>query len=174
MRVLFPGSFDPPTNGHLNLIHRAARLWKEIDIVIAVTASKCYTFSVRERAQMMSALVKDYKNITVSVWDGLIVDYAQKTNAKIIIRGVRALTDFGYEFELSMTNKGLNPCIETLFMPTDPQYFVLRSSTITEIALYGGDVSSMVPALVAEALKKKRQSLSSRSPDNAPDAPPST
>jgi pantetheine-phosphate adenylyltransferase len=169
MRVLFPGSFDPPTNGHLNLIHRAARLWKEIDIVIAVNALKRYTFSAGERARMMRALVKDYKNIVVSVWDGLIVDYAQKTNAKVIIRGVRALTDFGYEFELSMTNKGLNPKIETVFLPTDPQYFVLRSSTITEIALYGGDVSSMVPALVAKALKKKRENLNLMPSD----APPS-
>jgi pantetheine-phosphate adenylyltransferase len=155
MRVLFPGSFDPPTNGHLNLIHRAARLWSEIDIVVAVNQLKHCTFSADERANMMRDLVKDYKNVKVSVWDGLIVDYAKKTEAKIIIRGVRALADFSYEFELSMTNKGLNPEVETLFMPTDPKYFVLRSSAIKEIALYGGDVSSMVPAAVAEALKKR-------------------
>jgi pantetheine-phosphate adenylyltransferase len=155
MRVLFPGSFDPPTNGHLNLICRVAQLWSEIDIVVAVNQLKQCTFSADERADMMRTLVRDHKNVKVSVWDGLIVDYAKKTGAKIIIRGVRALADFSYEFELSMTNKGLNPEVETLFMPTDPKYFVLRSSAIKEIALYGGDVSSMAPAIVAEALKKK-------------------
>jgi pantetheine-phosphate adenylyltransferase len=158
MRVLIPGSFDPPTNGHLNLIHRAAKLWDEINVVIAVNQTKHCAFSAEERLDMMRALVKNYKNVEVSLWDGLIVDYAEKTNAKIIVRGVRALADFSYEFELSMTNKGLKPGIETLFMPTDPQYFVLRSSAIKEIALYGGDVSAMVPPLVSEALKKKIES----------------
>jgi len=154
-RVICPGSFDPPTNGHMNLIHRAAKLCDEVDVVIAVNSWKQYTFSAEERVHMMSLLTRDYKNVKVSVWDRLIVDYAEKTGAKVIIRGVRALADFSYEFELSMTNKGLKPGIETIFMPTDPQFFVLRSSAIKEIALFGGDVSSMVPPLVAEALKKK-------------------
>jgi pantetheine-phosphate adenylyltransferase len=154
-KVLFPGSFDPPTNGHMNLLHRAVKLWDEIDVVIAVNPLKKFTFSAEERVEMMKTLTKDYKNVTVTVWDRLIVDYAEKTGARVIIRGVRALADFSYEFELSMTNKSLKPDIETIFMPTDPQYFVLRSSGIKEIALFGGDVSAMVPPLVAEALKKK-------------------
>jgi pantetheine-phosphate adenylyltransferase len=154
-RVLFPGSFDPPTNGHLNLLRRAARLWDEIDVVIAVNPLKTYTFSAEERLDMMKALTEEYKNVNVTIWDRLIVDYAEKIGAKVIIRGVRALADFTYEFELSMTNKGLKPGIETIFMTTEPRYFVLRSSAIKEIALFGGDISSMVPPLVAEALKKK-------------------
>ncbi|MDR1931808.1 MAG: pantetheine-phosphate adenylyltransferase [Spirochaetales bacterium] len=154
-RVLFPGSFDPPTNGHMNLLHRAAKLWDEIDVVIAVNQTKTCTFTAEERLEMMKTLVQDYPNIKVSVWDRLIVDYAEQVGAKVIIRGVRAMVDFTYEFELSMTNKGLKPGIETIFMPTDPQYFVLRSSAIKEIALFGGDISSMVPPLVAGALKKK-------------------
>ena len=154
-RVICPGSFDPPTNGHLNLLHRAAKLWDEIDVVIAVNSWKQCTFSAEERVEMLTALTKEYKNIKISVWDRLIVDYAELTGAKIILRGVRALADFSYEFELSMTNKGLKPGIETIFMPTDPQYFVLRSSAIKEIALFGGDISTMVPPLVAEALTKK-------------------
>ena len=155
MRVLFPGSFDPPTNGHMNLLHRAAKLWDEIDVVIAVNPMKQCTFSADERFAMMKELTVVYKNIKVTLWDKLIVDYAEMTGAKVIVRGVRALADFSYEFELSMTNKGLKPGIETIFMPTDPQYFVLRSSAIKEIALFGGDVSAMVPPLVAEALKKR-------------------
>jgi pantetheine-phosphate adenylyltransferase len=154
-RVLFPGSFDPPTNGHMNLLHRAAKLWDEIDVVIAVNQLKSCTFSAEERLEMMRTLVKDYKNVRVSVWDRLIVDYAEQVGAKVIIRGVRAMVDFTYEFELSMTNKGLKPGIETIFMPTDPQYFVLRSSAIKEIALFGGDVSTMVPPIVVQALKEK-------------------
>jgi pantetheine-phosphate adenylyltransferase len=154
-RVLFPGSFDPPTNGHMNLLHRAAKLWDEVEVVIAVNKGKKCTFSAGERLRMMKTLTSDYENVKVTVWDRLIVDYAEKSGARIILRGVRALADFSYEFELSMTNKGLKPNIETIFMPTDPQYFVLRSSGIKEIALFGGDVSAMVPPIVAEALRKK-------------------
>jgi pantetheine-phosphate adenylyltransferase len=154
-RALFPGSFDPPTNGHLNLLHRAAKLWDEIDVVVAMNQLKHYTFTAQERQDMMRTLVEDYKNVKVTLWDGLIVDYAEMTGAKVIIRGVRALADFSYEFELSMTNKGLKPGIETIFMPTDPQYFVLRSSGIKEIAMLGGDISTMVPPLVARALQSK-------------------
>ncbi|MCL1818619.1 MAG: pantetheine-phosphate adenylyltransferase [Spirochaetaceae bacterium] len=155
MRVLFPGSFDPPTNGHMNLLGRASKLWDEIDVVIAVNPLKQCTFSAEERFAMMKELTADYKNVTVTLWDRLIVDYAERTGARVIIRGVRALADFSYEFELSMTNKSLKPGIETIFMPTDPQYFVLRSSAIKEIAFFGGDVSAMVPPLVVEALKKR-------------------
>ena len=158
-RVIFPGSFDPPTNGHMNLLHRAAKLWDEVNVVIAVHPMKHCTFSPDERFAMMEELAANYKNIKVTLWDKLIVDYAEMTGAKVIVRGVRALADFSYEFELSMTNKGLKPGIETIFMPTDPQYFVLRSSAIKEIALFGGDVSAMVPPLVMEALKKKLKGL---------------
>jgi pantetheine-phosphate adenylyltransferase len=157
IRALFPGSFDPPTNGHLNLIQRASEIWDEIDVVIAENTLKKYTFSAAERIEMMKTLVRDYENVHVKVWDKLIVDYAEKVGAKIIIRGVRALADFAYEFELSMVNKGLKPGIETIFIPTDPKYFVLRSSAIKEIALFGGDISSMVPPLVADALRSKLQ-----------------
>ena len=154
-RVIYPGSFDPPTNGHMNILHRAAELWDEIDVVIAANSLKQCTFTAEERLEMLKTLTKDYKNVKISVWDRLIVDYAEKAGAKVIIRGVRPLADFSYEFELAMTNKGLKPGIETIFMPTDPKYIVLRSSAIKEIALFGGDISAMVPPLVMEALKRK-------------------
>ena len=155
LRALLPGSFDPPTNGHLNLLERAARIYDRIFVVIAVNPNKAYTFSADERYEMMRELVSHYDNVEVHLWDKLIVKFAEKVDAPIMIRGVRAIADFGYEFELSMLNKGLNPGIETIFMPTDPQYFVLRSTSIKELARLGGDISSMVPPSVAEALAQR-------------------
>jgi pantetheine-phosphate adenylyltransferase len=155
LRALFPGSFDPPTNGHLNIIQRCAVIYDELDVVIAVNVSKNYTFSAEERYEMMVELVRDYPNVRVHLWDRLIVEFAERSNAKLMIRGVRALDDFEYEFELSMINKGLNPNIETIMMPTDPRYFVLRSSAIKELARLNGDISTMVPEIVAKRLKEK-------------------
>ena len=155
LRALMPGSFDPPTNGHLNLIERASRIYDEIEVVIAVNQQKQYTFDSDERFGMMKELVKPFNYVHVHLWDRLIVEFAEKMDARIMIRGVRALADFAYEFELSMINKGLNPKIETIFMPTDPKYFVLRSSQIKELARLDGDISHMVPDIVAEALKEK-------------------
>ena len=104
---------------------------------------------------MMSELVAPFSNVKVFIWDKLIVDFARQAGARILLRGVRALADFGYEFELAMTNRGLASGIETIFMPTDPQFFVLRSSAIKEVAGFGGDISSMVPPTVAAALKNR-------------------
>jgi pantetheine-phosphate adenylyltransferase len=155
MKVVFPGSFDPPTNGHLNVMQRAARLFEELWIAIANNKMKEYLFTAEERYAMITELVADLPNVQVSIWEGLIVDFAQKIGARTILRGVRALADFEYEFELSMMNRGLNPGIETLFMPTDQKYFVLRSSAIKELAMFHGDVSEMVHPIVARALKSK-------------------
>ena len=153
--ALLPGSFDPPTNGHINLIHRASAIFGKIHLVIAVNPRKEYLFSGDERKALMEELVKDYENVEIHLWDKLIVDFAQETGAKVLIRGVRALADFGYEFELAMTNKTLSPEIETIFMPTDPKYFVLRSSAIKEIAMLGGDITTMVPSIVADILNER-------------------
>jgi pantetheine-phosphate adenylyltransferase len=135
MKVIYPGSFDPPTNGHFDIMNRAAAIFEQLEIVIADNPQKKYLFSVQ-----------------VTIWRGLIVDFAEKIGAKVILRGVRALSDFDYEFELSMMNRALNPKIETLFMPTDQKYFVLRSSGIKEVALFGGDISEMVPPIVEKKL----------------------
>jgi len=155
LKAVYPGSFDPPTNGHINIIERASRIFDQVDVVIAINETKKYLFSAEERRSMMQSLISPFENVYLHLWDRLIVDYVKKADAKVLLRGVRALSDFSYEFELAMTNKGLDSEIETIFMPTDPKYFVLRSSAIKEIALYRGDVSSMVPAIVAEALKGK-------------------
>lgn len=152
LTVIFPGSFDPPTNGHLNLIERCAGIYKHVHVVVAANASKVYTFTPEERLEMMRELVAPHANVSVHIWDKLIVEFAEKMGARIMVRGVRALGDFDYEFELSMLNKGLNPQIETIFMPTDPKYFVLRSTRIRELARLGGDISSMVPPNVARRI----------------------
>ena|SRR5690554_3547458 len=153
--ALFPESFDPPTFGHMNIIERARKIFNEIHVVIAVNSQKKYLFSEEERFLMMKDLTKQWDNVHVATSKTLIVDYAKKVGATVLLRGVRNISDFSYEFDLSMLNKGLDATIETIFLPTDPEYFVLKSSAIKELAFYDGDVSTMVPELVAKALKEK-------------------
>jgi pantetheine-phosphate adenylyltransferase len=154
-RAMLPGSFDPPTNGHLNLIRRAARLTDHLYVIVAVNRSKQYMFSEQERLDMMRELLGDVSNIEVVSWDRLIVDFAKEHDVKVMIRGVRALADFEYEFELAMTNKQLYDELEVVFLPTDPRYFVLRASAIKEMAAYGAQMEGMIPDIVAERLRNK-------------------
>ncbi len=155
IKAVFPGSFDPPTNGHLDIIQRASKLFDDVDVVISVNPNKQYMFSEQERLDMLSELLKDYKNVQVHLWEGLIVNYAKETGAKVLIRGIRSSNDFSYEFELAHMNQNLNPQIETMFLPSKEKWGVVKSSSIKELALFGGDISRMVPPLVVEALKKK-------------------
>jgi pantetheine-phosphate adenylyltransferase len=155
LKAAFPGSFDPPTLGHLNIIRRAASIFGELVVVVAENRQKKYLFSASERVSLMKDLVRDRENVSVMVCDSLIVDFLRQQGIGLLIRGVRGLNDFAYEFELSMMNKALDSRIETIFMTTDPEYFVLRSSAIKELASFQGNVSEMVPPAVAEALKAK-------------------
>lgn len=164
LRALYPGSFDPPTNGHLNIIQRCSQIFDAIDVVIAMNPHKNYTFSADERYEMMQELLSEYSNVSVHLWDRLVVDFADKVSARVMIRGVRALGDFEYEFELSMLNRGLNTKVETFFIPTDPQYFVLRSTAIKELARLGGDISTMVPPSVADRLRHCIRSTKAATP----------
>ncbi|MDR3130858.1 MAG: pantetheine-phosphate adenylyltransferase [Treponema sp.] len=157
-KAVFPGSFDPPTFGHLNIIERASSVFEELIVLAAANREKKYLFSLDERIAMLKELTKSRKNVSVAAWDSLIVDYMKLHGIRIMVRGVRGVNDFAYEFELSMMNKALDSRIETMFMTTDPEYFVLRSSAIKELASFHGDVSAMVPPLVAEALKAKYNS----------------
>ena len=159
MQVIFPGTFDPPTNGHLDLMRRAARMFGRVVVVIAVNPDKAALFTAQERLEMVTSLVRDLPNAEVHVWQGLIVEFARREGIHTLLRGVRALSDFEYEFELSMMNKALFPRIETIFLPTDQKYFVLRSSGIKEVARFGGDIRSMVPEVVARALTEKLRPL---------------
>ncbi|MCL2602014.1 MAG: pantetheine-phosphate adenylyltransferase [Treponema sp.] len=155
IKAVFPGSFDPPTLGHLDIIERVSALFDEVAVVIAENNQKKYLFSAEERQKMLEELVKPFHNVRCVVWSSLIVDFMQKENSRILIRGLRGMDDFSYEFELSMMNKVMCPQIETFFMSTDPRYIVLRSSSIKDLAAYNGDISPMVPSLVIDALKKK-------------------
>jgi pantetheine-phosphate adenylyltransferase len=155
MKAAFPGSFDPPTLGHLDIIRRAAGLFDELLVVIAENRQKKYLFSAAERIDMLRQLTKGFGNVTVTSCDSLIVNFLRKQNIRLLIRGIRGMEDFSYEFELSMMNKALDSSIETIFMSTDPEYLVLRSSSIKELASFGGDVSGMVPPPVVDALMKK-------------------
>jgi len=155
VKAMLPGTFDPPTNGHLNLIERSSQLFETLDVVVADNVSKKCLFSAEERMAMLKDMLAPYPNVRVVSYGGLVVDYARREQIAVMIRGVRALVDFGYEFELAMTNKQLYPELEVLFMPTDPNYFVLRSSAIKEMAAFGADISTMVPKAVAEKLRSK-------------------
>lgn len=154
-RALFPGSFDPPTIGHINIIERAATLFDELHVVVADNISKQYLFTPEERIELIEKSLPGMKNIVYAVHPGLTVEYARSNDISIMIRGVRGAGDFSYEFEMAMTNKLLYPQLEVLFMPTDPRYFLIRASQIKELAAFGADFSSMVTPPVLEALKKK-------------------
>lgn len=154
-KAIFPGSFDPITNGHLNIIKRASKLFDEIDVLIAFNDEKKYLFSADERLHLIEELIKPFNNVSVHTWDGLVVEYAKKTGAKVLIRGIRNIADFSYEFDLSLMNHKLDASIETLYIPTNQKYILLKSSWIKELARLGGDVSDMVPGNVLVALKGK-------------------
>ncbi len=154
-KAVFPGTFDPPTNGHANIIYRASHTVDELVVLISHNSQKKTLFSLEERRSFLEEIVRDLGNVRIDVWEGLIVDYAKKHAIKVIFRGVRALSDFAYEFELAMMNRGLDNNIETLLIPTAHEFSVLRSSAIKELASFGGDVSSMVSPMVESALKTK-------------------
>ena len=155
LKAAFPGSFDPPTLGHLNIINKAAAIFDEIVVVVAENRQKKYLFSTEERVYMLKELVTEQKNVSISICDELIVDYLKKNGIKLLVRGIRGIEDFSYEFELSMMNKALEPGIETVFLTSDPEFFVVRSSAIKEVAFFNGNVTGMVPPLVAKELKRK-------------------
>lgn len=153
--AVFPGSFDPPTYGHLNVIERASRLFDKLDVVVSENPGKSSLFTADERVIMLKTLVEPYHNVEVHKWNALVVDYAERAGAKVLIRGIRNVNDFSYEFDLSLMNHSLNSDIETLFMPTETRYVIVKSSSIKELAQFGGDISGMVPPIVSDAVLKK-------------------
>ena len=154
-KAVFPGSFDPPTLGHLNIIERASSLFTEIDVVVAVNPEKKYLFTPEERVEMLRELTKNYSNVKIHTWNSLIVDYAEKNGADVLLRGIRNATDFAYEFDLSLINHSLNNKVDTIFIPCEQKYVTIKSSSIKELARFGGDISQMVPELVAREVQKK-------------------
>ncbi len=143
--AIYPGSFDPITNGHVDLIHRASKLFDEVIVAITQNVNKVGFLNIEERALAANNAVSSLNNIRVLNFDSLLVDFAKKHNAQIIIRGLRAVSDFEYEFQLSGMNKRLNPHIETLFMTPSEKFANISSSLVREIFLLGGDIDTFVP-----------------------------
>ena len=158
VKAVFAGSFDPPTNGHLDIIKRASGLFESVDVVVSVNPEKHTMFSEEERVQFLKELIKPFNNVSVHSYKGITVNYAKEVGAKVLVRGVRSANDFGYEFELALMNQNLNPDIETVFLQSKEKYAIVKSSSIKQLAQFGGDISRMVPPLVAEALSNKYKS----------------
>jgi pantetheine-phosphate adenylyltransferase len=150
-RAVCPGSFDPVTYGHLDIIGRASRLFDELVIGVLINQSKTGMFTVEERIEMLRAVTAEYGNVRVESFRGLLVDFCRSQHAAVVVKGLRAVSDFDYELQMAQMNIGLSG-VETLFMPTNPLYSFLSSSLVKDVAKWGGDVSPHVPDLVAERL----------------------
>src|SRR5664279_631093 len=150
-RAVCPGSFDPVTNGHLDIIGRAAQLYDELVVAVFVNQSKSSLFSVDERREMLAEVTAQYGNVRIDSFQGLVVDYCHDNGIAVIVKGLRAVSDFDYELQMAQMNRGLAG-IDTLFMPTNPEYSFLASSLVKEIAKWGGDVTSLVPPNVLKRL----------------------
>ena len=153
--AIYPGSFDPPTYGHLDIIERASKLCDELIIGVLKNSAKTPLFSVEERVNMLKVTTRDIANVRVESFEGLTVDFAKQNDATIIVRGLRALTDFDYELQLSQINKTLCEDIETIFLSTNLKYSFLSSSTVKEVASYRADISGLVPPYIQELVEKK-------------------
>lgn len=150
-----PGSFDPITNGHIDIIQRGAKVFDELNVVVLNNSAKNPLFSVEERVELIRAVTSHIPNVKVDSFQGLLVDYAKGIGADAIIRGLRAISDFEYEMQGTSMNRILNDHIETFFMMTNNQYSFLSSSIVKEVAKYGGEISELVPPIVEIALKNK-------------------
>ena len=151
MKILIPGSFDPPTNGHIDVINRCSKIFTEIIVGVVVNPSKDSLFTRTERSEMLDKIFNEKQNIKIESFEGLLVDFASKHNVDAIVKGLRAMTDFDYEFQMAQANFTL-ASYETIFIPSSPEYGYLSSSMVKEIHSYGGDVSSLVPAEVLKSL----------------------
>jgi pantetheine-phosphate adenylyltransferase len=151
-RAVCPGSFDPPTNGHVDIIGRAASLFDEIVVAVLVNKSKKSLFTVEERIAMLGEIVTPYPNVKVDSFHGLLVDYCRDHDVRAIVKGLRAVTDFDYELQMAQMNASLAEEVETVFVPTAPEYSFLASSLVKEVARFGGDVSRFLPDFVNDAL----------------------
>lgn len=151
MKVLIPGSFDPPTNGHIEVIKRASNVFDEVFVGVVVNPQKNPMFEVGEREKMLAEIFDGIKNIKVESFEGLLVDFAKEMKINAIVKGLRAMTDFDYEFQMAQMNFNLAD-FETIFIPASPEYGYVSSSMVKEIYSYGGDVSALVPSVVIERL----------------------
>lgn len=155
MRAVYPGSFDPPTNGHLDIITRASKLVNKLYVSVLNNPAKNPLFSIEDRVEMLQELTKDMDNVEVVSFSGLLITLCHQKKCNIVIRGLRAMTDFEYEFQIALTNKTLDSSVETIFMHTNTQNLWLSSSVVKEIAMFDGAYEKMVPAVVRYKLDSK-------------------
>jgi len=154
-RALYPGTFDPITNGHLDIIQRASQLFESVDVVVAFNARKSNLFSLEERVEMVRNCVRDIPNVEVLSHAGLMVDCLRQRNAQVLIRGLRAVSDFEYEFQMALMNKKLDALCETVYLMPSEKYTYLASSIVRELAALGGDISDFVSPNVEERLRRR-------------------
>ena len=153
--AIYPGTFDPITNGHLSIVKRALKIFDKLIIAILINPNKVSLFSREERIAMIQEAVAGQPNVEVESFDGMLVDYAVKKKAKVILRGLRALSDFEYEFQMALMNRKLNRDVQSIFLMTDYKWFYISSTIIKEAASLGGDISGLVPHNVSRMLKEK-------------------
>ena len=154
-RAIYPGSFDPVTFGHIDMMERSAKVVDELVVAVLINSAKKPLFSVKERVSMLEEIAGHIPNIRITSFHGLLIDYAREVNASIIIRGLRAVTDFEYELQIAQTNRIVNSEIDTLFLTTSLEYAYLSSTIVKEVASYGGDISHFVPEQLIERIYAK-------------------
>jgi pantetheine-phosphate adenylyltransferase len=155
LKAIYPGSFDPPTNGHLDLIERGSQIFDELVVAILRNPEKDPLFSVADRRKMLEAMTAEFDNVTVDTFDGLTVDYALKVEARVILRGIRAISDYEYELQMALMNRKLQPGLETVFMMPADKYSYLSSRLVREVAQLGGSIECLVPELVEQKVREK-------------------
>jgi pantetheine-phosphate adenylyltransferase len=155
IKAIYPGSFDPPTNGHLDLIERGSKIFDELVVAILRNPEKDPLFSVADRRKMLEAMTSDFNNVSVDTFDGLTVEYASRLEAQAIVRGIRAFSDYEYELQMAMMNRKLQPALETIFMMPAEKFSYLSSRLVREVAQLGGSIDCLVPDLVAQKVREK-------------------
>ena len=155
--AIYPGSFDPLTNGHVDIIQRGSRLFDRIVIAILLNIEKAPLFTVEERVEIARDVFRAYPNVEVDTFDGLLVEYARRKRASVIVRGLRAISDFEYEMQMALMNRHLNPDVETVFMMPAETYTYVSSRLVKEVVALGGSVTNLVPSIVESRLRDKRQ-----------------
>ena len=155
VKAVYPGSFDPVTYGHLDIIQRASRVVDEVIVAVLVNSSKTPLFTIEERVEMLQETTKEFSNVRIETFQGLTVDFAKSVGAKVMVRGLRAVSDFESEMQIAQTNHSLNPEIDTMFFTTSLEYAFLSSTIVREVASYGSEVSNLVPPFVEQKLRGK-------------------
>jgi len=159
VKAIYPGSFDPVTNGHLDLIARAANIFDHLVVAILRNSQKNPLFTVEERVAMLSEGIAEFGNVSVSTFDGLLVDFAREQRAHAVVRGIRAISDYEYEFQMALMNRRLSPEVETIFLMPDAKYSFVSSRLVKEVFRLGGSVEGLVPRFVIERMKDKSRTM---------------